>query len=215
MGTDKTPTLADNLLMPGTRQDGTTTLFSQWYRITSDAKIRALETGTHYEPGEFDSHMAAVRSAVDLCLAGTGWAELNFSVPLQSLTVVHHELGEQRVGMLSEGVRTVLAMVADIAHRCVLLNPELGAEAIASAGVVLIDELDLRPHSQWQQRIVEALRTAFPNIQFIVTTHSPQILTTVAAQQIRVLPGLTSTDDRAVVPDFNPSRGQPENLYPR
>lgn len=178
--------------------------FAQWYRITSDAKIRAMETGVEYEPGEFDRYMAAVRQAVDTCLAGTGWGSLNFSVTLQSLTVVHETMGEQQVGMLSEGVRSVLAMAADIAHRCVVLNPHRGAEACSSPGVVLIDELDLHLHPEWQQRIIESLRTAFPNIQFIVTTHSPQVLTTVTASQIRVLPDIGTDTERADEPDFNP-----------
>lgn len=48
-------------------------------------------------------------------------------------------------------------------------------------GIVLIDEVDVHLHPKWQQTILSQLRDAFPCIQFIVTTHSPQVLSTVAA----------------------------------
>ncbi len=53
--------------------------------------------------------------------------------------------------------------------------------------MVLIDEVDLHLHPGWQQRILPDLIRTFPNIQFIVTTHSPQIVSTVAARSLRVI----------------------------
>jgi predicted ATP-binding protein involved in virulence len=68
-------------------------------------------------------------------------------------------------------------MVADIAYRCVLLNPYLELEAAKkSPGIVLIDELDLHLHPKWQRTIVQKLKDTFPRIQFITTTHSPFIV---------------------------------------
>jgi len=79
--------------------------------------------------------------------------------------------------MLSDGVRNMLAMVADIAYRAAVLNPQHGAEAArATSGVVLIDEIDLHLHPKWQRRVVDDLRRTFPRIQFIATTHSPFIV---------------------------------------
>jgi predicted ATP-binding protein involved in virulence len=51
----------------------------------------------------------------------------------------------------------------------------------------LIDEVDQHLHPGWQQQILQAIRRAFPKIQFIVTTHSPEVLTTVGSRQIRIL----------------------------
>jgi predicted ATP-binding protein involved in virulence len=51
----------------------------------------------------------------------------------------------------------------------------------------MIDELDQHLHPGWQQRILQAIRRAFPKIQFIVTTHSPEVLSTVDSEQIRIL----------------------------
>jgi predicted ATP-binding protein involved in virulence len=83
----------------------------------------------------------------------------------------------QDFGVLSDGYRNMLAMVADMAWRATMLNPHLGAEAPAKVGgVVLIDELDLHLHPKWQRTVVDSLRRVFPNVQFIATTHSPFII---------------------------------------
>jgi hypothetical protein len=78
---------------------------------------------------------------------------------------------------LSDGYRLTLATIADIALRCVSLNPHLGPAAITeTSGVVLIDEIDLHLHPNWQRRIIDDLRKCFPRIQFFLTTHSPFIV---------------------------------------
>lgn len=78
---------------------------------------------------------------------------------------------------LSDGVRSVLSLVMEMAMRCYLLNPFLETQAPAqTAGVVLIDEIDLHLHPEWQQHILNDLSRAFPRIQFIVTTHAPLVL---------------------------------------
>jgi len=78
---------------------------------------------------------------------------------------------------LSDGVRTTLAMVMEIAFRCSLLNPHLGEVAPEeTTGVVLIDEIDLHLHPGWQKSIITDLRNTFPKIQFIVSTHAPLVI---------------------------------------
>jgi predicted ATP-binding protein involved in virulence len=71
----------------------------------------------------------------------------------------------------------MLAMVGDIAQKAAKLNPQLGANVLLETpGVVLIDELDLHLHPRWQRRVITDLRRTFPKIQFICTTHSPQLI---------------------------------------
>jgi hypothetical protein len=76
---------------------------------------------------------------------------------------------------LSDGERAFLAVVCDLGRRLALANPAL-ANPLEGAGVVLMDELELHLHPSWQREVVEKLRTTFPNIQFIATTHSPFIV---------------------------------------
>ena len=92
------------------------------------------------------------------------------------------------VSWLSDGLRAVFSMVADIAYRCVKLNPHLGENAcIETNGIVLIDEVDIFLHPSWQQRIIGDLQRTFPNIQFIVTTHSPQVVSSVPKECVRII----------------------------
>jgi len=71
----------------------------------------------------------------------------------------------------------LLTQIGDLARRVITLNPHLGRDALhQTPGVVMIDELDLHLHPKWQRRIIEDLRRVFPNIQFIVTTHSPFLI---------------------------------------
>lgn len=77
---------------------------------------------------------------------------------------------------LSDGTRNVISLLGDLAMRCATLNPHLTDQANQSSGVVMIDEVDLHLHPSWQKKIVRSLRVSFPNIQFILTTHSPKVL---------------------------------------
>ena len=89
---------------------------------------------------------------------------------------------------LSDGYHVFIALVADIARRAVMLNQFDGADAPARVeGVVLIDELDLHLHPRWQRVALAGLRRAFPRLQLIVTTHSPQVLSSAANRQVRRL----------------------------
>ena len=77
----------------------------------------------------------------------------------------------------------MLALAADLARRMAQGNPHLD-DPLLSEAVVLIDEVELHLHPSWQQRILADLGATFPNTQFIVSTHSPQVLTTVKPEHI-------------------------------
>ena len=74
----------------------------------------------------------------------------------------------------------VRTLAGDLARRLAQGNPHLD-DPLLSEAVVLIDEVDLHLHPSWQQRILPDLMRTFPNAQFLVSTHSPQVLTTVEA----------------------------------
>ena len=87
---------------------------------------------------------------------------------------------------LSQGERPLIALVGDIARRLIFLNPSL-SNPLHGSGLILIDEIELHIHPLWQQNIIINLTETFPNIQFIITTHSPQVLSTVDVKSIRNL----------------------------
>jgi predicted ATP-binding protein involved in virulence len=132
--------------------------------------------------------LAAVRGATDAVLRSSGWVGLDWDFLASDLVAVHATHGRLPVSYLSDGIRNLIALVADLAHRAVRLNPHLGAQACESAsGIVLIDEVDMHLHPSWQQTVVGSLQSAFPNIQFIVTTHSHLVVSTVPMECIRIV----------------------------
>ena len=98
------------------------------------------------------------------------------------------------VDQLSSGERMLFGLVGDLARRLVLANPGYD-DPLKGYGIVLIDEIDLHLHPRWQRFILFNLRKIFPNIQFIVTTHSPQVLQYVKPEHIILLDNSKVIDD--------------------
>ena len=101
-------------------------------------------------------------------------------------------------------MKIIIAMVADIASRMAEGNPGI-ENPLEASGVILIDEIDLHLHPKWQREILRKLHEVFPNVQFIVTTHSPIILQGASdIAQIVVLDGDTIKTCNAgfIVPDY-------------
>jgi len=93
---------------------------------------------------------------------------------------------EVRASQLSSGERTLFGLVGDLARRLVMANP-YQETPLHGSGIVLIDEIDLHLHPSWQRMVITKLREIFPNVQFIMTTHSPLVLQGVQRENIRVL----------------------------
>lgn len=102
------------------------------------------------------------------------------------------------VRQLSDGERNVLALILDITKRLAQANPRLDDPLTSAHAVILIDEIDdLHLHPQWQRKIVGNLEKTFPSCQFIVTTHSPQVIGEVPHDKIQMI-----TDGKV----YSPSR---------
>lgn len=103
--------------------------------------------------------------------------DISFDAKLGEVVVDFGHAGRQPFNNLSDGQRCMLALVGDIAQKAATLNPHLGGSVLGETpGVVLIDELDLHLHPKWQRQVIEDLRTTFPKLQFICTTHSPFLI---------------------------------------
>ena len=97
---------------------------------------------------------------------------------------------------LSDGFRSVLALSGDLVWRLIQAFPE-SPDPLKEEGVVLIDELDIHLHPIWQRDIAVWLREQFPNLQFIVATHSPLIAAGAGEQALTLRFGLK--DGKSVV----------------
>lgn len=154
-------------------------------------------------PGELvGSQLAAIKKALQNILGMEGWGVMHYNPFYKDDITVINNFKEKDgklvpnttaatalpVSWLSDGVRAVFSMVADIAYRCVKLNPHLGIKACEeTCGIILIDEVDIFLHPSWQQRIIGDLQRTFPKIQFIVTTHSPQVVSSVPKECVRII----------------------------
>ena len=87
---------------------------------------------------------------------------------------------EVRIEQMSDGYRIMIAMIADIAARMAESNPSPECSGLDNPlntpGIVFIDEIDLHLHPMWQRKVLKQLHNIFPNVQFIVTTHSPNVV---------------------------------------
>ena len=143
----------------------------EWFRIQEDLenqeKVRSRQ-GMEYE----NRDLKAVRTAMVAMLDGFE----HIRVERQPLTMVAEKNGVSlNMNQLSDGEKCTIALFGDLARRLAIANPVM-KNPLDGTGVVLIDELELHMHTQWQRKALKVLREVFPNIQFIVTTHSPQVL---------------------------------------
>jgi predicted ATP-binding protein involved in virulence len=114
--------------------------------------------------------------------------------PIRMLVDFEHPDGSLEaldITSLSDGYRTHFSLVVDIARRMVQLNPSDDLKAqdrgTNTEAIILIDEIDLHLDPTWQARVVKGLRDAFPRAQFVLTTHSEQVIGSVSAASVRKL----------------------------
>lgn len=171
--------------------------FVDWYE-SAFSDLRRSTSKVRQTEERLDKQIVAVEEAVRMALEPTGWTSINWEFPPEDadgrqrgagfIVVKHPTHGRFPLSLLSDGVKNMVALVADLAYRCIRLNPHLGESAARQTpGVVLIDEVDMHLHPRWQQLVVELLQKAFPAMQIILSTHSPQVLSTVNAESIRLI----------------------------
>ena len=160
----------------GSRLRGYYNAMDQLTNIKFFLELFKTETLYELQHQEKSIQLAVVKRAVEECIEDC--AKIYYDVSYDKLLIDVKSANELiPFFSLSDGVRTTLSLVMEIAFRCYLLNPYLGIDAAKlTEGVVLIDEIDLHLHPTWQKKIVADLRRAFPNIQFIVTTHAPLVI---------------------------------------
>lgn len=108
------------------------------------------------------------------------------SAPANEGTLVFDKGGVRlTIDQLSDGERFVLLLIFDLARRLSIANAD--GDALAGPGIVVIDEVEQHLHPGWQSTLLPALHATFPNLQFIVTTHSPLVIASVPGASVRLL----------------------------
>jgi predicted ATP-binding protein involved in virulence len=171
--------------------------FFEWFRNREDLENELIRDNPNYR----DKQLEAVRSAVSSMQPD--FSELRVERSPLKMTV--KKQGEEfNVNYLSDGEKCLLALVGDLARRLAIANPGL-EQPLQGFGVVLIDEIELHLHPKLQRQIIPDLTKTFPNCQFIITTHSPQVVSHVKSDNIYLLEATTE----GIVTE------QPESSYGR
>lgn len=120
-----------------------------------------------------DRQLTAVRSAIANFMPG--FSDLKVKRKPRLHMAIDKNGETLNVLQLSQGEKSLMALVGDIARRLAMMNPGL-ENPLHGDGVVLIDEVDMHLHPQWARSIIERLTRTFPNCQFVLTTHSPLVI---------------------------------------
>ena len=169
--------------------------FFEWFKAKEDEELRDQKR----DPKAVSTELEAVRTAITSMIPGASQPRIEFG-PLRFVVSLDAKSGGREkltLDQMGGGYRVVLALAADLARRMAQGNPHR-AEPCACEAIVLIDEIDLHLHPAWQQRVLDDLLRTFPNTQFLVSTHSPQVLTSVKPERIVEL----SRENGAVVAGY-------------
>ena len=155
--------------------------FFEWFRNREDLENENYK----YNPDSGkDRELEAVRKAIYKMLEGFS----NLRVERYPLQMTLEKNGQKLVvNQLSDGEKGLLAMVGDLARRLVMGTDLSDENAFKGEAIVLIDQIELNLHPKWQREIISALKRTFPNCQFIITTHSPQVVSNIKPENIYVL----------------------------
>ena len=155
--------------------------FFKWFYAKENDELRAQRLDRDFTSTELEAVRAAITSMIpDASEPRIELGPLRFVVSLRQDS---GQLENLTLDQLSGGYRIILALAADLARRMAQGNPHRDYP-LACEAIVLIDEIELHLHPAWQQRVLADLRRTFPSTQFIVSTHSPQVLTSVLPRQI-------------------------------
>jgi len=179
--------------------------FMEWFveqsQIEINTLLKNLQKNQNLNITELPTSklLTNIKNSINSVLLHLNWKNIHFNGV--DLVIENSDGIELSINSLSDGVKNILTLVADIAYRCSKLNPHLENSSKETKGIVLIDEVEMHLHPSWQQRVMIDLLNIFDNIQFIVTTHSPQVLSSVKNINIRIIDPI---EKEAKVPIVNP-----------
>jgi len=156
--------------------------FFEWFRNTEDYENELIRDKNDYNI-RLDA-LESIRKTLEIFLPKYNSPRVRRQPREQLVFKDNGHLLE--IANLSHGERLTFAIVGDIIRRLSIANPSLKNPCIGK-GLVLIDEIEQHLHPSWQRTIIFNLRKAFPNIQFIITTHSPQVLSNVQRENVFIL----------------------------
>ena len=144
--------------------------FFEWFKEREDIENEQYRHDSHnFVP---DKQLSAVRKAIESALPGY----TNLHIQRDPRAILVEKDGESfKFDQLSDGEKCYITLIGDIARKIAMANPYMN-NPVNAEGIVFIDEVDLHLHPSWQQDVIKNLENAFRNVQFIITTHSPFVV---------------------------------------
>ncbi|WP_295403117.1 AAA family ATPase [uncultured Thiocystis sp.] len=160
-----------------------------WVIAKTLERLESLTQSTsHANRDVSEGELDLVNRAVVQVLPGS--RGLRYDITSRCLVFDWQERDPTPFDTLSDGQRSLVALVADIARRMALANPQLGRYVLEQTpGIVMIDELDIHLHPSWQRSLPSLLKTIFPLVQFVTASHSPQMMGELAPEEIWLMRG--------------------------
>ncbi len=171
--------------------------FFIWFKNREDIENERILNAqrNHIDGYDYDLQLEAVRQVISRFFGKNYKARVS---RIDNTLIVENNNSEISFSSLSDGEKSLFLLLGDIARRLAIASshkfqnlPVKIDDILNTPGIVLIDEIELHLHPSWQRKICKFLTETFPNCQFVITTHSPQIL------------GELKTDEIWLLNDFN------------
>jgi len=189
----------------------------EWYQDHAKTKSPIEISKMQANNPVFIGHkgVGAIRKCITEFLGEYHFGTLNYTEEENSLTIIKSlsngikgSLDSFDLRQLSDGERSLIAMLMDLSKRLAIANPNR-SNPLEGEGIVMIDEVELHLHPKWQREVIEKFRTIFPNIQFIMTTHSPFVIQSLRKGELRLLGNDIDSND-LIPPEEYSNRGLEE-----
>lgn len=159
-------------------------LIMNWFSKETSKKLQK-KTGT----AAFDAVIMAIEKCISRLIESDS-VVVSYNFDNNDLDIQYKRDDQDVIlplNRMSDGYKCTISLITDIAYRMAQLNPQLREKVLDTPGVVIVDEIDLHLHPEWQKRILDDLTSIFPNIQFIVSTHASSVISSVKSENLIVL----------------------------
>ena len=186
--------VTDKKSPPKSAKGGQAAAYFEALSINRDFNIREIaewmkvQSVLGEEEPKAQSHLTAFKNTAEKFLSGYKNLHIDIDAKKNQLLIDKKDgVRNLSIKQLSDGERGMLSLALDLARRLLISNPKLEDPISEGKGIILIDELDLHLHPKWQRMIIKLLTQTFQNCQFIVTSHSPQIIGEVNEENIIII----------------------------